>query len=296
MRYWIVVFACLWISGCDSSSIDVDETPQNESANNSSETDAVEGEEQETDNSDTDVDSEEQGTDNSDTDVDSEEQETGNGDTDVDSEEQGTDNSDADVDSEEQGTGNGDTDVDSEEQGTGSGDPDVDSEEQGAGSGDPDVDSEEQETSTEIDYSLVRCEDDLSDVLALVNEKRMQTQTCGSDTFPPVGEVVLNRSLILAAETHSANMANYNFFDHTGLDSSTVGTRVTAQGYTWSYVSENIAAGQKSAQSAIDGWMSSEGHCRNIMNSKVTDMGLACVSNSASNYNYYWTQVFAKPR
>jgi uncharacterized protein YkwD len=91
-------------------------------------------------------------------------------------------------------------------------------------------------------------------------------------------------------------MANDNFFSHTGLDGGSVGNRVTAKGYTWRRVSENIAGGLNSAQSVVDGWMSSEGHCTNIMNAEVTEMGLACQVNSEADYQYYWTQVFAKPR
>ena len=147
-----------------------------------------------------------------------------------------------------------------------------------------------------VDYSLMTCEDDLSDVLALINQLRIESQTCGDTSYPAVAEVAWSSTLTLAATEHSNNMANYNFFDHTGLDDSTVGTRVTAQGYTWSRVSENIAGGQTSAQEVVDGWMSSEGHCTNIMNADVTEMGLACQVNSDSDYQRYWTQVFAKPR
>jgi len=147
-----------------------------------------------------------------------------------------------------------------------------------------------------IDDSLMTCEDDLSDVLELINQLRIQNQTCGESSYPAVAEVTLNNTLISAATEHSNNMANYNFFSHTGLDGSTVGTRVTAQGYTWSRVSENIAGGLNSAQAVVDGWMSSEGHCANIMNAEVTEMGLACQVNSDADYQYYWTQVFAKPR
>lgn len=50
-------------------------------------------------------------------------------------------------------------------------------------------------------------------------------------------------------------MANHDLFNHTGLDDSIVGNRVTNQGYSWSFVAENIAAGQISAQAVVDGWM-----------------------------------------
>ena len=147
----------------------------------------------------------------------------------------------------------------------------------------------------DTDYSTMSCEDNLIEALTLVNQLRAQSQTCGSTTYPAVNAVTWSSTLTLAAEAHSSNMANYNFFSHTGLDDSTVGTRVSAQGYEWSYVSENIAAGQTSVQDVVDGWMESEGHCINIMSENAVEMGLACAVNNDADYRYYWTQVFAKP-
>ncbi|WP_413691604.1 CAP domain-containing protein [Psychromonas sp. KJ10-2] len=151
------------------------------------------------------------------------------------------------------------------------------------------------ETTDSTDYSAMSCEDNLIEALTLINQLRAESQTCGATTYPAVDAVTWSSVLTLAAEEHSSNMANYNFFSHTGLDDSTVGTRVTAQGYEWSYVSENIAAGQTSVQDAVDGWMESEGHCINIMSENAQEMGLACAVNSDADYQYYWTQVFAKP-
>ena len=145
-------------------------------------------------------------------------------------------------------------------------------------------------------YSQINCTDDLKSVLTLINELRAQEQACGSERFGPVSELNWNTVLASAAQKHSDDMANYDFFNHTGLDGSTVATRVTAQGYIWSSVAENIAAGQTTAQSVVDAWMTSDGHCKNIMSENVIEMGLACSENSDATYTYYWTQVFAKPR
>lgn len=147
-----------------------------------------------------------------------------------------------------------------------------------------------------INYNQMSCSDDLTRVVALINELRSQQQTCGNERYGPVDTLTWNALLTEAAQVHSNNMANYDFFSHKGLDESSVATRVTAQGYTWSYVAENIAGGQTTAQSVVDGWMSSDGHCKNIMSENVTEMGLACSANSDASYHYYWTQVFAKAR
>ncbi|MDA7747148.1 CAP domain-containing protein, partial [Psychromonas sp.] len=147
-----------------------------------------------------------------------------------------------------------------------------------------------------IDYTQIRCEDDLTEVLTLINELRAQPQTCGSTLYSAVDALAWSNLLTLAAEKHSNDMANANFFSHTGSDDSSAGDRITEQGYSWSSYAENIAAGQTSVQSVVDGWMNSEGHCKNIMSENITEMGLACTTNDSADYKTYWTQDFARPR
>ena len=52
---------------------------------------------------------------------------------------------------------------------------------------------------------------------------------------------------------------------------------------------ENIARGYRDADAVMNGWLTSAGHCRNIMNPNVSEMGIGEVDN-------WWTQVFASPR
>jgi len=54
----------------------------------------------------------------------------------------------------------------------------------------------------------------------------------------PVG---IDMRLIGAARRHSDDMAANDFVSHTGSDGSTVGLRVTAQGYSWSWIGWTIA-------------------------------------------------------
>ncbi|WP_406609436.1 CAP domain-containing protein [Agarivorans sp. JK6] len=131
-------------------------------------------------------------------------------------------------------------------------------------------------------------------MLRLVNEARGEGRNCGSTFYPAVARLSSNLSLQLAAEEHSNNMANYDFFSHTGLDGSSSATRASAQGYSWSYVGENIAAGQRSVEAAMSGWLQSSGHCANIMNANYTELGAAKAENASSSYGIYWTQVFGK--
>ncbi|GAB4542542.1 MAG: hypothetical protein Fur002_12970 [Anaerolineales bacterium] len=101
--------------------------------------------------------------------------------------------------------------------------------------------------------------------------------------------------LTAAAQLHSADMACNNYFSHTGLDGSSVADRVSQQGYVWSYVGENIAAGYSTPKDAVNGWMNSPGHKANILSPNYTEIGLGYAYGRASAYGMYWTAVFAKP-
>jgi uncharacterized protein YkwD len=81
-------------------------------------------------------------------------------------------------------------------------------------------------------------------------------------------------------------MNKNNYFSHTGLDGSSPGDRITRVGYNWRAYGENIAKGYTSEQAVMNGWLQSEGHCKNIMSSNVKEMGVGRDGN-------YWTQVFA---
>lgn len=133
-------------------------------------------------------------------------------------------------------------------------------------------------------------------MLDAVNSFRAQARTCGTSTYPAAASLAWNCKLESAALNHSMDMANNNFFSHSGSNNSTVSTRVTDAGYSWSAVGENIAAGYASIASVMQGWIDSPGHCANMMNSNFQNLGSTKVSNASSQYGVYWTQVFGRPR
>lgn len=134
-------------------------------------------------------------------------------------------------------------------------------------------------------------------MLQRVNAYRAAGASCGSrGTFAAAAALTWNTKLTDAAYGHSRDMADNNYFSHTSLDGRTLGQRVTAAGYSWSAVGENIAGGQSTVQSVVDGWMASDGHCANIMNASFTQIGVACASNTNSTYVRYWTMVLARPQ
>ena len=66
------------------------------------------------------------------------------------------------------------------------------------------------------------------------------------------------------------------------------GERMQQIDYAWSAVAENIAHNQRTIAQVIQAWLSSPGHCSNLMSAEFTQTGVAVV-------NRYWTQVYATP-
>lgn len=113
----------------------------------------------------------------------------------------------------------------------------------------------------------------------------------------------LNARLTAAAKTHARAMAEQDFFGHAGKDGSKFSSRIKRQGYSYRAAAENIAAGHRTAVQAVQGWLKSAGHRRNMLNCRMTETGIAVVyeaddrpirGNSAP-LRYYWVQVFAVP-
>ncbi|WP_292444618.1 CAP domain-containing protein [Methylibium sp.] len=136
-----------------------------------------------------------------------------------------------------------------------------------------------------------------AEAMRLINARRAAGASCGGrGQFAAASALRWNGALASAAYGHSKDMATRNFFSHTGSDGSSFSKRITAAGYVWGGAAENIAAGQRSVRSVVDGWMLSPDHCANIMAASYRDAGLACVRNSSSRYGTYWTLNLARPR
>lgn len=122
-------------------------------------------------------------------------------------------------------------------------------------------------------------------LLSLVNKVRQSGCTCGTTIMPPVGTLVWNDLLSDAAYVHSKDMFNENYFSHTAKNGSNPGMRITNAGYVWRTYGENIAKGYANEQAVMSAWLSSEGHCKNIMTAAFREMG-------AGRESSYWTQEF----
>ncbi|MFD1152438.1 CAP domain-containing protein, partial [Saccharothrix hoggarensis] len=95
--------------------------------------------------------------------------------------------------------------------------------------------------------------------------------------------------LAAAARAHSADMAAQDYFDHVSKDGRSFVDRVKAAGYPQPGA-ENIAAGQRTPEAVVKGWMDSPGHRANILNCKLKALGAGMARGGS--YGVYWTQNF----
>lgn len=101
--------------------------------------------------------------------------------------------------------------------------------------------------------------------------------------------------LFHAAARHAQDMASSRYFSHTSLDGRLLAQRVTAEGYAWSSVGENLAAGEPTLEGVIAGWLSSPGHCSNLMSRDFAEVGVSCVLPTSNPRVPYWAMVLARP-
>ncbi|WP_339547580.1 CAP domain-containing protein [Pseudomonas sp. RA_35y_Pfl2_P32] len=132
-------------------------------------------------------------------------------------------------------------------------------------------------------------------LLELINSARAQARQCGTQAFTATTPLAWNATLATAALDHTRSMANNNYFDHKDRDGRTPGDRAELAGYSGQWVGENIAAGQDTPRKVLDGWLTSPGHCANLMNPQFSELGAAYAVDPKSDAGIYWTSLFGAP-
>lgn len=123
-------------------------------------------------------------------------------------------------------------------------------------------------------------------IVELTNQNRAEAGC------PPLS---LDPRLTQAAEQHSQQMAQEDFFAHVSPGGSSPADRVRAAGYDYRLVGENIAAGYASPDAVVESWMGSEEHRENILNCEFKEIGVSHVyakdDPGQEEWHHYWTQV-----
>jgi uncharacterized protein YkwD len=127
-------------------------------------------------------------------------------------------------------------------------------------------------------------------VLELVNQRRAEGADCGEGgVFGPAEPLVMNAALRCAARNHSMDMAERDYFDHYTPEGIGPGERLDEAGYSGTAWAENVAWGYGTPEAVVAGWMTSSGHCANIMRAHLTETGVGFYEGNL------WTQTFGRP-
>lgn len=121
-----------------------------------------------------------------------------------------------------------------------------------------------------------------SQVVNLVNSER---------TAQGLTALQKDSRLAALAQQKAEDMAKNQYFSHTSPTYGSAFDMLKAAGYSYKTAGENIAMGQKSAASVMDGWMHSSGHRANILHTSYEKIGVG-YAVSADGMPY-WVQIFA---
>jgi uncharacterized protein YkwD len=127
------------------------------------------------------------------------------------------------------------------------------------------------------------------DVEQLVNDARREQ-----------GLAVLAHSDVLSeiARAHSQDMARHDYLGHEDRRGRGPDWRVEQRRVRYRKLAENVAENQgwqDPVSKAVEGWLRSAGHRRNIMDAELTRTGVGIALDRDSG-TYYFTQLFLLPR
>lgn len=105
-----------------------------------------------------------------------------------------------------------------------------------------------------------------------------------------VEKLDLDSDLSIAATIRSMEMAYSGKFSHTRPNGTSCFTIFNERGISSSNMGENIAMGQRSAESVSTSWRNSLGHYENMIDANFKKIGIGVFKFDGS---FYWTQIFS---
>lgn len=83
-----------------------------------------------------------------------------------------------------------------------------------------------------------------------------------------------NAALTRAAQAHAEDMAKRGYYAHTTPEGVTFDKRISDAGYCVASMSENLTEKAQTEERAIEMWMNSPSHRKNMLNGKFTHYGM----------------------
>jgi uncharacterized protein YkwD len=116
-----------------------------------------------------------------------------------------------------------------------------------------------------------------NDIFFLVNRERAGNDLPPLECDPRLSDI---------AQGHAEDMARRDYFSHTAPGGVGMKERLAAAGITYHLAGENIAWGDRGAESVVRRWMGSPGHRKNILGN-FTKVGVG-------SYDRYYVLLFVR--
>lgn len=119
-------------------------------------------------------------------------------------------------------------------------------------------------------------------VVCLINQQRTERH---------LPRLQVSQRLSRSAQGWTNTMVSHANFSH-GADFA---ARISAVGFNWAMVGENIATGFRTPAAVVRAWMASPGHCQNILSPSFADVGTGVSGRSIPGFSSRpgtWTQDF----
>lgn len=127
---------------------------------------------------------------------------------------------------------------------------------------------------------------------AMVGESRISFHcTNAFRVYHGLAALKWDNNASIAAQLHSQDMANNDYFAHDSQDGTKFYNRLVNQGVDYITCAENIASGYPLGFLNYNAWINSAGHRRNILGN-YTYLGVGGGYNQNSTYKCYFTQDF----
>jgi len=128
---------------------------------------------------------------------------------------------------------------------------------------------------------------------AVLDVNAAQSMISGYRTNNGLGPVIIDPELMRLASEQAHAMAARDKLDH--AVARPFDERIKNSKFDASVAVENISAGYDTLAEAFSGWRDSPQHRANMLNSRVTRMGIAAVYTPQSKYKIYWALILAEP-
>jgi len=134
---------------------------------------------------------------------------------------------------------------------------------------------------------------DLAKPDAVIDSAAAAAMITGYRSNNGLGPVTVDPELMRFAGDQAHAMAAHDKMDHDAA--RPFAERIRAAGFGSSVAVENISAGYHTLAEAFSGWRDSPPHRANMLNAKVTRIGIAAVYAPNSKYKVFWALVLAGP-